>query len=252
MKIHFTAKRGLRTSPVLKQLTTTYGQATLQEAEVVVAMGGDGSVLHVLHHAMPLSVPVYGMNRGNLGFLTNACKVEHLLERLEKAHRVTIFPLVMKATTAEGKIHEAYAFNEVYLFRATHQTAKISVKINRVTRLSELVSDGIIVATPLGSTAYNFSAHGPIIPLGADLLALTPINAFRPRRWYGALLNACTPFEFSIHDAQKRPVNAVADFTEVRKVLTLTVTQDKHHPATLLFDREASLEDRIMGEQFLI
>ncbi|MDR0406833.1 MAG: NAD kinase [Holosporales bacterium] len=250
MKIHFSAKRGLRTSSVLAQLVKAYGHVALEEADVIVAIGGDGSVLHALHHARPLAIPVYGMNKGSLGFLTNTCQIENLPDRLTKAHRVTIFPLTMKAVTADGATYEAYAFNEVYLFRATHQTAKISVTINGVKRLSELVSDGIIVATPLGSTAYNFSAHGPIIPLEAYLLALTPINTFRPRSWRGALLNASSILEFSIHEAQKRPINAVTDFTEVRDVLTLTVVQDEQHPATLLFDQETSLQDRILGEQF--
>jgi NAD+ kinase len=251
MKIHFSTKHSEKTEVALEQLTKVYGQVTLEEAEAVVTIGGDGSVLHTLHHAMPLAIPVYGLNKGNLGFLTNAYKTDHLLERLTAARRITVFPLVMEATTAKNAVYRAYAFNEVYLFRATHQSAKISVFINGINRLAALVGDGIIVATPLGSTAYNFSAHGPIVPLGANLLAMTPINAFRPRNWRGALLADTSMLHFSVLEAQKRPLNAVADFVEVRDVVHLTVTQDKQHSAVLLFDAESSFEDRVLGEQFV-
>ncbi|MDR2417320.1 MAG: NAD kinase [Holosporales bacterium] len=251
MRIHFSTNRNGKAGVAFEQLIKVYGQVALEKAEAVVTIGGDGSVLHALHYAMPLSIPVYGLNKGNLGFLTNAYNTDHLLERLAAAHRISVFPLTMEAITAENVVHKAYAFNEVYLFRATHQSAKISVAINGINRLETLVGDGIIVATPLGSTAYNFSAHGPIVPLGANLLAMTPINAFRPRNWRGALLADTSTLQLSVLDAQKRPLNAVADFVEIRDVIHLTIAQDKQHPATLLFDAEASLEDRVLGEQFV-
>ncbi|MDR1910561.1 MAG: NAD kinase [Holosporales bacterium] len=251
MRIHFSTKPGGKAAAALAELTSIYGQIPLEEAEVVVTLGGDGSVLHTLHRVLPLGIPVYGLNQGTLGFLTNPYSTEHLLKRLATAHRVVVFSLAMTATTVTGEEHHAYAFNEVYLFRATHQTVKISVFINGTNRLETLVSDGIIVATPLGSTAYNFSAHGPIIPLDANVLAMTPINTFRPRNWRGALVTNTSVLEFVGTDMPKRALNAVADFIEIRDVERVTVKQDTQRSATLLFDAEASLADRILGEQFV-
>jgi NAD+ kinase len=249
-KIHFVERGKAAADSPFDSFVKMYGQVPLKEADIVVTLGGDGTVLRTLHRIMPAPLPIYGLNKGSLGFLTNACVLEGLLERLEKARRVTVFPLAMKALTAEGKPHQGWAFNEVYLFREGCQTAKMTITINGVARLPLLVGDGVIVATPLGSTAYNFSAQGPILPLEANLLALTPINAFRPRHWRGALINAESRLTFSTKEPQKRPIKAVADFIEVPSVTQIDVFQDRQHPAVLLFDQDAPLEDRILGEQF--
>lgn len=218
--------------------------------DVIVALGGDGFMLQVLHRYMHRNIPVYGMNCGTVGFLLNSFHADNLLERIQNARRATLHPLVMYARTADGKERQELAINEVSLFRESRQAAKIRVSIDHVVRVHDLIADGILVATPAGSTAYNFSAGGPIIPLNGGLLALTPIAPFRPRRWGGALLNHQSSITFEVLDAEKRPVSAVADFTEVRDVISVSVFEDRKISLSLLFDPEHNLEERIMSEQF--
>jgi NAD+ kinase len=204
-----------------------------------------------LHETGSKDIPVYGMNRGSLGFLLNPYKPDDLVHRLEKAQRVTIHPLRMTATDHDGKTYESIAFNEVSLLRQVRQAAKIAIRIDGIERLDELICDGIMVATPAGSTAYNLSAHGPIIPLSANVLALTPISAFRPRRWRGALLPCSAQIEFDILEADKRPVSATADDFEVRNVKKVAIQQADNVSKTVMFDPDYSLEERILKEQFL-
>jgi NAD+ kinase len=233
------------------RLIALYGNADADKADVIVALGGDGFMLETLHRFMDRKVPVYGMHRGSVGFLMNNYEEEALPKRLAEAHKVHLRPLNMTVTTVDGHTIRALAINEVSLLRQTRQAAKIRIKVDGVTRLEELICDGVLVATPAGSTAYNLSAHGPIIPIGSNLVALTPISAFRPRRWRGALLPSSTRVTFEILEAEKRPVSAVADYTEVRDVRSVEVTEDTGHSLTLLFDAEHNLEERIVREQFL-
>ncbi len=218
--------------------------------DVIVALGGDGFMLQVLHKYMHRNIPVYGMNCGSVGFLLNTYHAENLHERIANARRATLHPLVMYARTADGKERQELAINEVSLFRESRQAAKIRISIDHVVRVSDLTADGILVSTPAGSTAYNFSAGGPIIPLNGGLLALTPIAPFRPRRWRGALLNHQSSITFEVLEADKRPVSAVADFTEVRDVVSVSVFEDRNISLSLLFDPEHNLEERITTEQF--
>ncbi len=250
-KLHFIASQSPDGQSARKDLTALYGQSDLDSAEAIVALGGDGTMLEALHETGGRNIPVYGMNRGSLGFLLNPYRPDDLLHRLEKAHRVTIHPLQMRAEDRDGKIYEAIAFNEVSLLRQVRQAAKISIRVDGVERLGELICDGIMVATPAGSTAYNLSAHGPIIPLGANVLALTPISAFRPRRWRGALLPCAATIEFEILEPDKRPVSATADDFEVRNVRKVTIRQADDVSRTVMFDPDYSLEERIIKEQFL-
>lgn len=235
----------------LAALEKRYGNHPPEQADVVVALGGDGFMLETLHRHIDRNIPVYGMHRGSVGFLMNSYTEDELKEKIENADAVRLRPLLMSATSIDGTTHEALAINEVSLLRESRQAAKIRVKVDGVTRLEELICDGILVSTPAGSTAYNLSAQGPIIPIGAELLALTPISAFRPRIWRGALLPATTKITFDILESDKRPVSAVADFTEVRDVTEVTVSEDRKHSLTLLFDAEHNLEERIVREQFL-
>ncbi len=231
-------------------LKKQYGEMPLEKANVIVVLGGDGTLLEALHKFHALKMPLYGMNRGSLGFMLNPFRTENLVQRLEKAQSVTLRPLRMKVQTRDGKNAEAIAFNEISLLREERHTAKIGVTIDGIERLPELVCDGILVSTPAGSTAYNLSAHGPILPLSANVLALTPISAFRPRRWRGALLPHLTRIGFSVHDAGKRPVSATADSTEIRDIAAVEVQEDQSIAVTLLFDPDHNLEERIMKEQF--
>lgn len=220
------------------------------DADVIVALGGDGFMLHTLRHFIGAGKPIYGMNRGTVGFLMNEFVTDDLIARISSADRLTLHPLRMRATCRDGSVEEALAINEVSLFRETRQAAKIDIRIDGVARLNGLVCDGVLLSTPAGSTAYNLSAHGPIVPLGAEVLALTPISAFRPRRWRGALLPRTARVEFDVRDAGKRPVSAVADSTEVRNVHHVEIIQDRKSAATILFDPEHNLEERILKEQF--
>ena len=250
-KICFLGADTPKAQDALTTMHERYGQVPCEESDVIVVLGGDGTMLETLHRCIDLGKPVYGMNHGSLGFLMNPHRDDDLQERLEKAKSITIHPLKMKATDCEGNTHEAVAFNEVALLRQSRQTAKISITIDGIERLDNLMSDGIIVSTPAGSTAYNLSARGPIMPLSANLLALTPISAFRPRQWRGALLPSPSHIVFTVHEPQKRPINATADFTEIPRVETVEVWQSKSIGTTLLFDPDHNLEERILKEQFL-
>ena len=232
-------------------LTRRYGEVAPDQADVIVALGGDGFMLETLHGGLPRARPIFGMNRGSIGFLLNKFREEDLHERLDKAMPVVLHPLRMRTTRVDGSRSEALAINEVSLLRQTRQTAKLRISINGVVRLEELVCDGLLLATPAGSTAYNLSVHGPIIPLGAGILALTPISAFRPRRWRGALLPHDAVVGIDILEPDKRPVSAVADYTEVRDVVSVEIRENRDIAMNVLFDRDANLEERVLKEQFL-
>ena len=250
-RIAFTAANSPQAQKALEELAAEYGNFAINDADVIVALGGDGFMLETLHRNFDRNTPVFGMNRGSVGFLMNEYNSSGLRGRLDSAAAVLLRPLQMEASTANGSSRTALAINEVSLLRETGQAAKIRIKVDNVTRIDELICDGVLVSTAAGSTAYNLSAHGPIIPLGAELLALTPISAFRPRRWRGALLPARAVVSFEILEALKRPVSAVADFTEVRDVTNVTVRESQDKTLTLLFDAEHNLEERILSEQFL-
>ena len=249
-KIAFTASDAPAAQQSLEQLRSRYPYVNPREADVIVALGGDGHMLEVMREFGP-SAPVYGMNRGTVGFLMNNYEEDRLHERLEQARRVKVWPINMIGEDQTGRSFRAQAFNEVALLRQTRQAARIRVEIDGIERLDELVCDGLLVATPAGSTAYNLSAHGPIIPLRSRLLALTPISAFRPRRWRGALLPDETVVRMEVADGDRRPVSATADSTEFRDIAWVQVTTDKGHGVTLLFDEGQHLEERIIREQFL-
>ncbi|MCK4946315.1 MAG: NAD kinase [Alphaproteobacteria bacterium] len=250
MKIHFYAADTPQASEAKNVLIRLYGDTPLDMADAVVALGGDGAMLHALHDSVKHGKPVFGMNRGSLGFLLNEYREEGLLERLQKVISVKINPLRMKVKTMAGRFQDELAINEVSLLRQTRQASKLRIVIDGVVRLEELICDGIIVATPAGSTAYNLSVYGPIIPLSADLLAMTPISAFRPRRWRGALLPQSSRIVFDILEPCHRPVSAVADFTEIRDVETVEIWRDEKVEIVLLFDPEMNLGERIIKEQF--
>lgn len=232
------------------RLIERYGQASLAECDVLIALGGDGVMLDALHSIMGRKTPVYGMNYGSVGFLMNEPDEDALLERLAAAERTDIHPLRAVGRNTSGQTFEALAINEVSLLRETHQTAKIRIHIDGRERLSELAADGIMVATPAGSTAYNYSAHGPILPMDAQLLALTPISAFRPRRWRGALLRRSSTVRLDVLEPKKRPVAVVADNKEFRDAETVRICQASDKTLTMLFDRGRALDERILLEQF--
>ncbi len=234
------------------KLAARYGAAPLDRAEVVVALGGDGMMLETQHRLLGRNLPVYGMNCGSVGFLMNDWREEGLVERLAQAQASILHPLRMKAFSGNGVASEALAINEVSLLRETRQAAKIRVSIDGKVRLAELICDGILISTPAGSTAYNLSAHGPIVPLGANLLPLTPISAFRPRRWRGALLPSEAEVVFEVLEQEKRPVSATADYTEVRDVRRVEVREDRGVALTMLFDPDHGLSERIIAEQFTV
>ena len=231
-------------------LAARYETVPVDQAEVIVALGGDGLMLETLHGSIARQVPIYGMNRGTVGFLMNQYREDGLPARLARAERVTLRPLRMSAQQRDGSETEAIAINEVALFRQTRQAVWIRITVDGVERMPELICDGILLSTPAGSTAYNFSAHGPIVPIGAPLLALTPISAFRPRRWRGALLPDTARVVFEVLDPGKRPCGANADFTEVRDITRVEIREDKSLSIHLLFDPEHNLEQRILQEQF--
>ncbi|MGH7154847.1 MAG: NAD kinase, partial [Acetobacteraceae bacterium] len=219
-----------------RRLSARYGSCPVDRAGVVVPLGGDGFMLQILHRVLSRGMPVYGMNCGSVGFLMNPYREDELPERLAQAQEAVLHPLRMHAVTAGGAVEEALAFNEVSLLRQLAQAAKIRITIDGRVRLPELICDGVLVSTPAGSTAYNLSAHGPIVPLSANLLPMTPISAFRPRRWRGALLPSAADVVFEVLEADKRPVAAVADSTEVRDVLSVAVQEDRSIAAMVLFD----------------
>ncbi|SKA17227.1 NAD+ kinase [Enhydrobacter aerosaccus] len=231
-------------------LEKRYAGVVPAQADIIVALGGDGLMLQALHRNIRRRTPIFGMNLGTVGFLLNQYRAGGLIARLKMAREVTLTPLRMLATTTRSQRHEVIAINEISLLRSSRQTARIAVAVDGQMRLPDLHADGVLVATPAGSTAYNLSAHGPIIPLGAGLLALTPINAFRPRRWRGALLPHQTKVEFTVLDPRKRPVAAAADSVEIANVAKVTVTEATDIQLPLLFDPEHDLEERILKEQF--
>ena len=249
-RLAFAASDRPEAQEACERLRARYGAAPEDEAQVVVALGGDGFMLETLHKHMGSGKPIYGMNRGSVGFLMNDYAEEGLIERVNAAERAVIHPLAMTAIDMAGKHHQALAINEVSLLRETRQTAKLRVLIDGKVRMQELVCDGALVATPAGSTAYNFSAHGPIIPLSAHVLALTPISAFRPRRWRGALLPHTAKVRFEVLESDKRRVSAVADGHEVRDVCEVEVAEDRSINLYMLFDAGRSLEERVLAEQF--
>jgi NAD+ kinase len=233
-----------------KRLIARYGDIAPDKADVIVALGGDGLMLRTLHRFMGRAVRIYGMNRGSVGFLMNAFDENGLPERIAKAVPAVLHPLRMSAFDLDGKNHDGIAVNEVSLLRERRQAAKLRISVDGVVRMPEMICDGVLVATPAGSSAYNLSAHGPVIPIGAGLLALTPISPFRPRRWRGALLPRTASILIEVLDAAERRVSATADFTEIRHVARVTVREDQSLAATLLFDPEHGLEERIIREQF--
>lgn len=232
------------------RLAALYGQSRVEDADVVVALGGDGFMLQAIQDNMDSGRAIYGMNRGTIGFLMNEYSEVDLLARIAAATPETIRPLVMDVETADGAPRTSRAINEVSLFRQSAQAAKIRITVDGKVRLDELICDGVMVATPAGSTAYNLSAHGPILPLDAPLLALTPVSPFRPRRWRGALLPNHANVRFDILEADKRPVNAVADHVEVKSVTSVSVRESRRSTVTLLFDESHSWDERILTEQF--
>jgi NAD+ kinase len=227
-----------------------YNDVGLADAQVVVALGGDGLMLQTLHEVIGTEIPVYGMNFGTIGFLMNAYGENDLRHRLSVAQPTRIYPLAMDVLNTEGQVESALALNEVSLFRSTYQAAKIQIVIDGETRLDELICDGILLSTPAGSTAYNLSAHGPILPIDSTLLALTPISPFRPRRWRGAILGNHAVVKFIAREASKRPITAVADSFAIDNVLEVTIREDRSRGVTLLFDPGTSLEERVLVEQF--
>jgi NAD+ kinase len=248
--LSFVANATPEAQKALRALRRRYGHVPPSQADVVVALGGDGLMLQTLHKSLKRQTPIYGMNLGTVGFLMNQYRVPGLLARIRKARRIALTPLRMVVETTRGQTREAIAINEVSLFRSTRQTARIAISVDRKKRLPELHCDGVMVATAAGSTAYNLSVHGPIIPLGTGLLALTPISAFRPRRWRGALLPRHSQVEFTVLDPRKRPVSAAGDSVEFLNVAKVTVTEATDIELTLLFDPEHDLEERILKEQF--
>lgn len=232
------------------ELIRIYGDVPARDADVIVALGGDGFMLQTLHSTMNSGRLVYGMNRGSVGFLMNEYRTDALRERINAAVENTFRPLRMTTTNTDGTSDTALAINEVSLFRQSYQAAKLKVEVDGVVRLEELTCDGLMVATPAGSTAYNLSAHGPILPLDAPLLAMTPVSAFRPRRWRGALLPNKVTVDIHILESEKRPVNAVADNSEVKSVLHVRIAQSEHMTARILSDPDRSWSDRILSEQF--
>ncbi|MDE1906111.1 MAG: NAD kinase [Rhodospirillales bacterium] len=252
MKLAFVAARSLAASSAKERLVAKYGDCPVKKASVIVALGGDGLMLECLHQVLGSSMPVYGMNCGSVGFMMNEYHEDDLPFRINQALPSVLHPLRMHAVTAQGIVEEAVALNEVSLLREGRQAAKIRITVDHRERLSELICDGVLISTPAGSTAYNSSAHGTIVPVSANLLPLTPISAFRPRRWRGALLPSTADVLFEVLEPDKRPVAAVADFTEVRDVVSVAVHEDRTIGVTVLFDPDRALSERVIAEQFTV
>lgn len=250
LKLHIAASEKSEAKQRGDQLRQKYGDHSASDCDVIVAVGGDGFMLDVLRKHMADGKPIYGFNQGTVGFLMNRAANEDLLERIARAEPATIHPLEMTATTIDGQVEAARAINEISLFRETRQSARIRISINGKVRMETLTCDGVLLATPAGSTAYNLSAHGPILPISAQMLALTPISAFRPRRWRGALLPHDAVVELETLESKKRPVSAVADNQEVRDVKHVLAREARDISMTLLFDQGQSLDERILSEQF--
>ena len=249
-RVHFVASETAEAQAALVRLTERYGDADAAASDVIVALGGDGFMLQTLHTFLHSGLPIYGMNLGSVGFLMNEFREEDLPARVAAAEPARVHPLRMTASSPAGTT-TALAFNEVSLFRQTRQTAKLRIVLDERVRLQELISDGILVSTPAGSTAYNLSAHGPILPINAALLAMTPLSPFRPRRWRGALLPHDAKVRFEILEPEKRPVSAVADNIEVRNVSRVDIAEDRNIAVAMLFDAGHSLDERILTEQFV-
>jgi NAD+ kinase len=250
-RVAFVASEADAAQQALADLRRKYGSLDPLEAEIVVPLGGDGFMLETVHRFLRNGVQIFGMHRGSVGFLMNPYRLDGLYERLKTAQPVTLYPLEMTTCDEQGATQTAIAFNEVSLLRESRQGAKLRVSVDGVVRLDELTADGILLSTPVGSTAYNLSAHGPIIPLDSEILALTPISAFRPRRWRGALLSHRAKVLIECLEIDKRPVSAVADFTEVRDIVCVEIEEKRDISMTLLFDREANLQERVFKEQFM-
>ncbi|MBC2886794.1 NAD kinase [Ochrobactrum sp. CM-21-5] len=250
LALHFLSSGTEESLAAQKELVKLYGHVTAEDADIIVALGGDGTMLQALRDFMNHGKPIYGMNRGSVGFLMNEFSVDDLPERIMAAQMETIRPLLMIAETDDAAPFEALAINEVSLFRQSYQAAKVRITIDGKVRIEELVCDGVMVATPAGSTAYNLSAQGPILPLEAPLLALTPVSPFRPRRWGGALLPKHVTVRMDLLETEKRPVNAVADNNEVKSVKSVTVREASNSQVAILFDKNHSWDERILTEQF--
>ena len=252
MRINFSIGKNKKAKLASTKLIRHYGQVELSEAEIIVAIGGDGAMLNALRESISSNLPVFGLNRGNIGFLMNNFSEFDLIRRLEKAKEIIVHPLEMLVSDIENNEYREMAVNEVSIFRSSHQSAIISIKIDETERLSELTCDGIMVATPVGSTAYNLSAHGPIIPIDSEILALTPISPFRPRSWRGALIKNKSIIEFGINNPKLRPVSASADSREVKNVTKVKVYQRNDVNLRIMYDQSNSMEDRYLREQFAI
>ncbi len=250
MKIAFLASESETAQEALKELTAQYGAVEAKDADAIVALGGDGFMLQTLHRSQHLTVPVYGMNRGTVGFLMNGYQADGLILRLQNAEKTVINPLEMRVECVDGSEHRELAINEVSLLRAGSQAAKLRISVDGKTRLDELVCDGALLCTPAGSTAYNYSAHGPILPIDSDVLALTAVAAFRPRRWRGALIPKTSVVRFEVLEAQKRPVMADADSRSVKNVASVEIRSDAGIKHKILFDPGHGLEERLIREQF--
>jgi NAD+ kinase len=249
-KIAFVASDTKEAQQALQALAKRYGNASTEEADAIVALGGDGLMLQTMHRHLNSRIPIYGMNRGSVGFLLNDYHADSLKERLKAAEVTVIHPLRMTAYDMSGAKHEALAINEVSLFRQIYQAAKLRIAVDGTTRMEELICDGVLVSTPAGSTAYNLSAHGPILPIDAPLLVLTPISPFRPRRWRGALLPNDAHVTIEVLEPDKRPVSAVADHTEFRDVVKVEVKEESGIDIFMMFDPGHTLAERILAEQF--
>ena len=251
MKFHFIASENPEAKEALKGLIKRYDQAKLELSDVIIAIGGDGMLLKALRNSIEKNKPVFGLNKGNVGFLMNELSFYNLENRIQTARKVKMHPLFMSAHKINGNIFTELAVNEVSILRQTHQAAHLKITVDKKERLNELVCDGILVSTPIGSTAYNLSARGPIIPLNANILALTPISSFRPRRWRGALLPQRVKIRIEVLNYDTRPVSATADNVEARDIKYIEISTDKTKKLTILHDSDHSLDERIMKEQFL-
>ncbi|RAK62289.1 NAD kinase [Phenylobacterium kunshanense] len=251
-RLTFVASNRPEAQEARDKLVARYGDAGVENAQVIVALGGDGFMLETVHALMHSGKPIYGMNKGSVGFLMNEFADDDLLGRINAAEGATIHPLRMQAVDVNGETHEAIAFNEVSLLRTTRQAAKLRISVDGKVRLPELICDGALISTPMGSTAYNLSAHGPIIPMDSQILALTPISAFRPRRWRGALLSHTARIRLEVLEGAKRPVSATADNYEAQHVMEVYIAEDRDVQVCMLFDAGRSLGERVLAEQFSV
>ena len=250
MKFFFNSSNNIEALKAKNKFINKYGQHESRDADIIVPIGGDGFLLKNLHNFNKLNIPFFGINYGSIGFLMNTKTNENLENTINNAQEISIKALEVEATDIKKKVFTSIAYNEVSLMRQTHQAAKINIEINKINRIDELICDGVLVSTPAGSTAYNLSAHGTIIPLNSNILALTPISAFRPRRWRGALLQEKNKINFNIKDYENRPVSVTADNIEFRNIRNVEIYSSDKHSCKLLFDNNHSMEERILKEQF--